>query len=133
MNLFSWLILGHFIADWLLQSDWMALGKRRRFFSKPGLIHYGLYTGVITLIVQVFQARTNLVTFISQVGTLVFFSHWLIDGTNLILTWMRFFRQREQGVVYLAIDQTLHLLVLGLLAAWLDKQRVSTTQHQDAE
>jgi hypothetical protein len=48
------------------------------------------------------------------VNTFVFLSHWLIDGTNLVQQWMRWVGQRDQVMVRVVIDQTLHLLVLAI-------------------
>ncbi len=119
MNLFNWLILGHFVADWLLQSDWMAIGKRRHFFSTAGIVHYIIYTFIILLTVKSFSAQSADMTVWLPIGAAVFFSHWLIDGSQLVRCWMRFFGQREQIMVTLVIDQTMHLLVIGAIAAWL--------------
>ena len=43
MTMFSWLLLGHLLGDWLLQNDWMAQGKRQGFFTLAGLIHFTIY------------------------------------------------------------------------------------------
>lgn len=53
------------------------------------------------------------------VALFVFFSHWLIDGTNLVAFWMRLFGQRPQAMVAIVIDQTLHLVLLGVVALFL--------------
>lgn len=50
-------------------------------------------------------------------GPAVFLSHWLIDGTRLVNLWMRVSRQSDLETVRLMVDQTLHLLVLALVAA----------------
>jgi len=119
MNLFNWLILGHFVADWLFQSDWMAIGKRERFFARAGLAHYALYTLIILLTLKSFSHQSGGIASCLLVGALIFLSHWLIDGSQLIRRWMRFFGQRDQVMVTMVIDQTLHLLILGTIATWL--------------
>lgn len=119
MNLFGWLILGHFVADWLLQSDWMALGKRQRFFALSGLVHYAIYTLVIVFIIYFNSTYINSIAATLLVAAIVFFSHWLVDSTDLVRHWMRLLGQRHQLMVYIVIDQTLHLLLLGILLAWL--------------
>lgn len=119
MNLFGWLILGHFVADWLLQSDWMALGKRQHFFALPGLVHYAIYTLVILLILYFSSPYLDSIASTAIVGAIVFVSHWLVDGTDLVRYWMRLLGQRHQLMVYIVIDQTLHLLLLGVLLTWL--------------
>jgi hypothetical protein len=113
MTPFGWLCLSHFIADWMLQSDWMACGKRTKFTSIAGLTHYTIYTAVIALTVFLIFPGLDLPSQL-LVNTFVFLSHWLIDGTNLVQQWMRWVGQRDQVMVRVVIDQTLHLLVLAI-------------------
>lgn len=47
----------------------------------------------------------------------IYLSHWLIDATQLVEGWIRFYRQsRCNELVRLVINQTLHVLVLAGLA-----------------
>lgn len=119
MNIFSWLVLGHLLADWVFQNDWMAIGKRHCFFSFSGVIHYLLYTTIILIVLCLFSKEPPTICLIALVGTVVFVSHWLVDGTSIVHGWMQIFGQRQQPMVYIAIDQTLHLLILGVIANWL--------------
>ena len=116
MNIFAWFILGHLLGDWLLQSDWMALGKRRGLFTRAGLVHYTVYTlsilGVLYLSNEIPRTSSSLLL----IGLIVFISHWLIDATNLVKIWMAVAGQRDQIMVRVMVDQTFHLLVLALLA-----------------
>lgn len=139
MNLFGWLLLGHFVADWLLQSDWMAMGKRRHFFARAGIVHYLVYTATLLFILSWWDepslapgASSALATSLQTLllALVIFLSHWLIDGANLIHTWMRLWGQRQQTMVYLVIDQTLHLLVLGLIAAFLTQSCLSPASQK---
>lgn len=102
MTVFGWLFLGHFVADWLLQSDWMALGKRGGLLTKPGLAHYAVYT--IVIIWPIFAFATPAcaaLPSLSAVAVIVFLSHWVIDGADLAHQWMRCFGQRDQVMVAL--------------------------------
>ena len=128
MNLFGWLVLGHFIGDGLLQNDWMAIGKKRHFFALPGLVHYLLYTATILIVLHwaheprlpmAVPSSFEIKVYMILVALFVFFSHWLIDGTNLVAVWMRLFGQRPQAMVAIVIDQTLHLVLLGVVALFL--------------
>ncbi len=49
------------------------------------------------------------------VGLIIFISHWLVDSTDVVKGWMRLCGQRDQEIVRLMVDQTFHLIVLGLL------------------
>ncbi len=46
MNLFSWLLVGHLVGDWVFQSDWMAQGKRQGLVTPAGMVHFVVYTAV---------------------------------------------------------------------------------------
>jgi hypothetical protein len=46
-------------------------------------------------------------------------SHWVIDATDLVDAWMRFYGHGPVMIIRLAIDQTFHLLVLaGIAMLW---------------
>ena len=115
MNTFSFLFFGHLFGDWVFQNDWMAKGKRRRLFSLPGLVHAAIYTACVLLAAWVSGGFRALPGAYLWLGGLVFVSHWLIDGTRLVDSWMRLYRQTDLPVVRLMVDQTLHLLVLAAL------------------
>lgn len=115
MSVFGWLILGHFVADWLLQNDWMAIGKTKGLLSLPGFVHYIVYT--VTILVFLAISAPNCATSAPMliITLVIFVSHWLIDGGNLARRWMQCFGQRDQTMVRVVIDQTFHLLVLGAM------------------
>jgi hypothetical protein len=115
MSALSWLVFGHLIGDWLLQNDWMAMGKRQRLLCLPGLVHAALYTACILGAAWAFGGWHGSPASYLVLGGLIFISHWLIDGTRLVEGWMRFYRQSDLPVVRLMVDQTLHLVVLAVL------------------
>ena len=117
MNTFDWLMMGHFVGDWLLQNDWMAKGKKRRLFNLAGLAHLAAYTTTVVGAFWFSGVRDRQPAFYLALGAIVLVSHWLIDATRLVERWMRFYRQSDLEVVRLMVDQTLHLLVLAALAA----------------
>ena len=120
MNIFAWLLVGHMLGDWLLQNDWMARGKKAGLFALPGLAHYSIYAAATVGLPWLSGEIKKSLLFYLAVGAVIFVSHWLIDATGLVEGWMRFFRQSQIEVVRLMADQTLHLLVLVLVAAlWL--------------
>ena len=119
MSIFSWLILGHLIGDWLLQNDWMANGKNKAIFTRAGLVHYAIYTLTIMVTLVIIGASEKNGLVVAGLGLLTFVSHWVIDATGLVNWWMRFYRQTNISVVRLMVDQILHLLILaGIALVW---------------
>jgi hypothetical protein len=115
MDMFSWLLLGHLLGDWLLQNDWMARGKRQGLITLAGMAHFITYTIMILIMVWLYNQRSLNLGLAVVVGGIVFVSHWLIDATNLVQGWMRFYGQSDREMMRIMVDQTLHLLTLGLL------------------
>ena len=119
MTIFSWLLLGHLVGDFVLQNDWMAQGKRKGLITLPGMIHFIIYTCIIILALVGMGLFAKSTLFAIGVLTLVFVSHWLIDATDVVDAWMRFYGQRPVSIIRLAVDQTFHLLVLaGVALIW---------------
>ena len=119
MNTITWLVLGHLVGDWMLQNDWMAKGKKTAFFATPGVVHYFLYTFTVLAFLFFDGARGNPAQFYILVALLLFGSHWLIDATDIVERWMRFYHQTANPTVRLMVDQTIHLLILTLIAVWV--------------
>jgi len=119
MNIFSWLMLGHLVGDWLLQNDWMATGKNKAIFTQAGLVHYTIYTLTIMVTLSIIGPTENSISALTGIGLLIFVSHWVIDATGLVNWWMQFYRQSNLAVVRLMVDQILHLLILaGIALVW---------------
>lgn len=119
MSIFAWFFLGHLIGDWMLQTDWMARGKRGRWWSAECILHCFVYTTTVMLTAW-FGSRGAISPL--QLGlafSVVLLSHWLIDGFNLAELWGRFINQTRTDYVRIVVDQTMHLVVLGLLAELL--------------
>jgi hypothetical protein len=51
-------------------------------------------------------------------GVAVLISHWLIDSGNCAGRWAQLYRQSRLESVRIGVDQSLHLLILALIA-WL--------------
>ncbi|MBN1484557.1 MAG: DUF3307 domain-containing protein [Chloroflexia bacterium] len=90
---YCWLLLAHLLGDWVLQNDWMANGKKRGLFTLAGLVHYSIYTTAILLGLWLGGVRARGPAFYLAIGGATFVSHWLLDGTDAVERWMRFFRQ----------------------------------------
>ena len=118
MNTFTWLLFGHFVGDWVLQNDWMAKGKKEGLLALAGVVHFAIYTATIVGSLWLSGMTNTGAPFYLIVGAIVFVSHWLIDATDGVERWMRFYRQSHLETVRLMVDQTLHLLVLVLLTVF---------------
>lgn len=116
MSIFDWLLIGHFVGDWVLQSDWMAQGKKKAFFTWAGLIHFSVYTVAILVTFWLVDDRNRTGLVYVAAGTIVFVSHWILDATPLVEWWLGLYKQTSD-FVRIIIDQTLHLLILGVLVA----------------
>ncbi|HHW87699.1 MAG TPA: DUF3307 domain-containing protein [Chloroflexi bacterium] len=117
MTIFAWLLIGHFIGDWMLQNDWMARSKRGRWWSASCLVHCLVYTSTLVLIAWLSSGRTAAPAQLGLLFMLTLLTHWLIDGFNLAQHWGRAINQTQNETVRIVVDQTMHLLVLGVLVA----------------
>jgi hypothetical protein len=114
MTLFNWLLIGHLVGDWMLQNDWMARNKQRRWFSPAILVHCTIYT--LSLVIALWWAHpANPPTLYLCFIAIIFLTHWLIDAGNLATLWMHLLRQTRLGFVQITVDQTMHLLVLAAM------------------
>lgn len=116
MDIFTWLLMGHLIGDWLLQNDWMARNKRQSLFTLAGMVHFTIYTATIIGVVWLSGLREKGLAFYIIAGLIIFVSHWLVDATNVVQGWMRFYRQSNLAIMRVMVDQTLHLIVLVWLS-----------------
>ena len=117
MNAFTWLLVGHMVGDWLLQSDWMAREKKQSFISKAGMTHFVLYTIVVMAMVWLFCGDGKSPIYYLAIGLVIFVSHWLIDATTIVERWMQFYGQdSNRDFMRIIVDQTMHLVVLAVLA-----------------
>jgi hypothetical protein len=119
MSTFNWLLVAHLVGDWMLQNDWIARNKQRRWFTSAILVHCTIYT--LTLLVALWFAPplNNTPLLYLTFGALIFLTHWVIDAGNLAATWMSWFHQSDVTFVRIMVDQTMHVVVLALLAEWL--------------
>lgn len=119
MDMFSWLLVGHLVGDWLLQNDWMAKGKKDGLVTKAGLTHFAIYTGAIAAVLKLLGLAQKSPIAIVAISVLIFVSHWFIDATDVVDRWMRLYQQSQLTIVRMMVDQTFHLLVLaGVAFVW---------------
>ena len=116
MTIFNWLLVGHLIGDWLFQNDWMAKGKKQGFFAIAGLTHFIIYTLAVMVCLWLAAGRQGYPVSKFVISALIIFgSHWLIDGTDVVKFWVKTFHQTDIPMVHMMVDQTFHVLVLVVI------------------
>jgi hypothetical protein len=126
------LLLGHLVGDYLLQTNWMALNKKRHLWIAA------VHSAVWTIAVVVFVPELLSVLAVAA----VFGSHLLLDATDIVNAWLKLIGSRSYEsvrayqqedhpelhkqfmVAYTALvqavaDNTLHLLFLYLIVRLL--------------
>jgi hypothetical protein len=107
-------IMKHFVADFLLQTGWMAFGKERdKEWRMPLAVHAGIH-GVATLLICLAIAPQ-----LAWLGAVDFAVHTLVDRGKALAT--RACGARPEHAIYwwlLGFDQALHHLTdLGFVCA----------------
>jgi hypothetical protein len=86
------ILLGHLFGDYLLQNNWMALNKKKNIFAC--IIHCLIYTACIIIFmynnIQILSPSTQLLIII-----LLFASHIILDGTNIVDHWFGMIKGRS--------------------------------------
>ena len=114
MNAFTWLVIGHLLGDWILQNHWMAKGKKQGLITLAGTVHYAIYTATVIGILWLSGVGDNKsLAFYALLCVITFVSHLIIDATDIVGRWMRFYRQSQLEVMRMMVDQTLHFLKNG--------------------
>jgi len=119
MSIFSWLVIGHFVGDWMLQNDWMARHKRGRWWSAPCIVHCLVYSIVIVQAAWIGSRGALPAVQLGAFFALIFVTHWLIDGFDLARRWGNAINQTQNDSVRIVVDQTMHMIVLAGAASFL--------------
>jgi len=124
--MFVQILLGHLVADYLLQPKKMAIAKSEKGINglKWCLVHCLIYTAIICLFTF---------TFNPLIIALIFLSHFPIDRWSLASKWLKMIKGRDFAEayrskkeyheidfgfsisVYIIVDNTLHLLLLSAI------------------
>ena len=94
------LIWLHFLADFILQSDWMAQNKSKR--NTPLLIHVAVYSAPFLIFGWVFALVNGVAHFITD---------WL-SSRACSRVWAK--EQRHWFFVVIGLDQAIHMTTLVL-------------------
>ncbi|REB10129.1 DUF3307 domain-containing protein [Sporosarcina sp. BI001-red] len=112
MTLFSYLIVGHLIGDYLLQTNWMASGKATKW--APLLTHCFVYTSVVSV---AFLISTGMISFWMVV--IIFLSHIILDRRRFVAWWalaIMGVKEGEPAWLLIIADQVFHIIVLAIIA-----------------
>lgn len=109
-NIFLFLIVGHAVGDFLLQTSWQAENKSRLW---KALITHGL---VYSIVVYLFALLAGGISLISIV--VIFLSHVLLDKGNIVNWWIKTIKkeQADKAQIRFLVDQSLHVLVLLIIS-----------------
>ncbi len=100
-TIFLLLVLWHFVADYVLQSEFIARFKSHKESLEAAPWYYVLFAHCSTHAIGVFLITGNVVLTLFELGT-----HFLID-------WLKC-----DGRTNIHVDQLLHIVVKLLIAAW---------------
>ncbi len=85
------LLLGHLAGDYLLQNDWMALNKKKRWL--PCLIHCSLYTFCVGIFLMPLSRGLSWQSWWCCYQ-LIFLSHIVVDRTGIVEWWLNLIKGR---------------------------------------
>lgn len=109
MSQFDFLLIGHFIGDFLLQTRWMANNKARKWL--PLLTHVTVYTSVVSLFGWLSGG-------LSIFGILVIYiGHIVLDRQKFITFWVRNIQMaddKNHGWLSIMADQIFHIILLAI-------------------
>ena len=112
MSLFDWLLVGHLVGDFLLQTDGMAKYKAQSWTWM--LRHVGLYLAVMVIVLGVYSLSTPVPLWVLGLALLFIGStHIILDRRGFTLGWMRLIGiTSDLDWLTIVADQVFHLLVL---------------------
>jgi hypothetical protein len=109
MTPFEFLLIGHLIGDFLLQTSWMAQHKAKRWL--PLLAHVSVYTTVV----GVFGYASGGLSWFAV--ALIFGSHLALDRKTFVAFWVRRVQMvphNAQPWLVIMADQIFHIIILAL-------------------
>lgn len=112
MSQFDYLLIGHLIGDFLLQTSWMAKHKATKWL--PLLAHVAVYTVVVS-VSGVLSGGLSLAAI-----ALIFFSHIVLDRKTFVAFWVRKVQTAkgpEQAWLCIVADQIFHIIILAIAIA----------------
>jgi hypothetical protein len=123
LNLFFFLLIAHWIGDFVLQSDWMAQNKSKEWRALA--IHTLTYSTVMTLGFAVGTIALNLVVpfFLYSLGFFFLVTFATHGATDYVTSRVNAFFWRKGDIhnffVGVGFDQVIHYYTLILTMLWL--------------
>ena len=107
MGLFDWLLVGHFVGDFILQTRWMAKKKATQIL--PLTTHSLVYTITIALLALIAGG-------LSWWGIgLIFIGHLILDQRAFVDYWgAKVNGNTNIDWLKITLDQSWHILILAL-------------------
>lgn len=112
MNQFDYLLIGHLIGDFLLQTSWMAKYKATKWL--PLLAHVTVYT----MVVGIFGMMSGGLSITAL--ALIAASHIMLDRRTFVAFWVRNIQQargKEGAWLCIMADQIFHIIILAIAIA----------------
>lgn len=109
MTKFEYLLIGHLIGDFLLQTTWMAQNKSKKWL--PLLVHVSVYTLVVGILGYASGGLSPAAL------ALVFLSHVFLDRKTFVAFWVRKVQKvqnNEQPWLLIMADQIFHIIILAI-------------------
>lgn len=116
MSLFDWLLVGHLVGDFLLQTDGMARYKAQ---SWPWMLrHVGTYLALMAVLVGIYVLNHPVpLWLVAAVLLFIGGTHVVLDRRTFTLWWMRRIGiSADLTWLSIVVDQVFHLLVLAVVA-----------------
>ena len=116
MSLFDWLLVGHLVGDFLLQSDVMVLSKAQSWAWLLG--HVGIYSGILAVVLTLYAVPHHVPAWAVVLAICFLFgTHVVLDRRQAVTWWMRHTgMEPNRGWLLIVVDQVFHVLVLTIVA-----------------
>lgn len=109
MDIFNCLLIGHLVGDFLLQSNWMATHKEKDWRA------LAVHSLVYTITIYLFSLIAGGLSLLALV--IIFAAHVILDQRGVVRWWLtNVSKSPDLTWLQIMVDQTLHLLVLFVIA-----------------
>jgi hypothetical protein len=119
MTIFESLFIAHLVGDWLLQNEWQAINKRKRWQAL--LSHVVVYHLVVLAVLVVRFGFQNINVYFAVIFLAI--THAVLDLRSPVEWFIRTFRlsaTREPELwLVIVVDQSMHFVLLGLASLYL--------------